>query len=221
VAYAFGIELPYSLLVPVAHLRLLGVVDSGVQARMLGMIGLMYVVKTAGLVALLVHMLRPIEHLRRYAVAHPLRSGAGVEELGGGAAPPEELILAAANAAYDTPLSFATVWAVSWALLYLPVTVALYYIAPDQRPLDVQRGVALALFALALFAAALPLAYSILGRLLSPAAGVISLIARERGLSVPGKGYSLAVRLGILGACRAFAPTSWMAAMVLGETASE
>ncbi|WP_433933055.1 ATP-binding protein [Sorangium cellulosum] len=219
VAYAFGIELPYSLLVPVAHLRLLGVVDSHVQARMLGLIGLLYIVKTAGLIALLVHMLRPIERLRRYAVGHPLRSGGAFEETGGGAAPPEDLILAAANAAYDTPLSFATVWSVSWALLYLPVTVAFYFIAPDQAPIGVQRGIALALFALALFAAALPLAYSILGRLLSPAAGVISLLARERGLSVPGKGYSLAVRLVILGACLAIAPTSWMAAMVLGETA--
>ncbi|WP_437781412.1 HAMP domain-containing sensor histidine kinase [Sorangium sp. So ce1097] len=217
-AYAFGIELPYSLLVPVAHLRLLGVVDSRVQARMLGLIGLLYVVKTVGLIALLVHMLRPIERLRRHAVGHPLRGGAGLEEPGG-AAPPEELILEAANAAYDTPLSFATIWAVSWALLYLPVTVAYYVIAPGQVPLGLQRGIALGLFALALFAAALPLAYSILGRLLSPAAGVISLLARERGLSVPGKGYSLAVRLVILGACLAIAPTSWMAAMVLGETA--
>lgn len=220
VAYAFGIELPYSLLVPVAHLRLLGVVDSAVQARLLGLIGLMYLVKTGGLIALLVHMLRPIERLRQYAVAHRLQSGVSVEDTSsGGAAPPEEVVLAAANAAYDTPLAFATVWAVSWGLLYLPVTAALYFIAPDQSPLGVQRGVALALFALALFAAALPLAYSILGRLLAPAAGVISLIARERGLSMPGKGYSLAVRLVILGACLAIAPTSWMAAMVLGETA--
>ncbi|AUX20043.1 histidine kinase [Sorangium cellulosum] len=219
-AYAFGIELPYSLLVPVAHLRLLGVVDSAVQARMLGLIGLMYLVKTAGLVALLVHMLRPIERLRRYAVGHPVPGGAGPGEAeSGGPAPPESLILAAANAAYDTPLAFATVWAVSWALLYLPVTAALYVIEPSHAPLGVQRVVALVLFAVALFAAALPLAYSILGRLLSPAAGVISLIARERGLAVPGKGYSLAVRLVILGACLAIAPTSWMAAMVLGETA--
>ncbi|WP_234023348.1 ATP-binding protein [Sorangium cellulosum] len=220
VAYAFGIELPYSLLVPVAHLRLLGVSDSAVQARMLGLIGLAYLVKTAGLIALLVYMLRPIERLRRYAVGRAFRGGSGADEpASGGAAPPESLILSAADAAYDTPLAFATVWAVSWALLYLPITAAFYVIAPGQGPLGVQRAIALVLFSIALFAAALPLAYSILGRLLSPAAGAISLIARERGLAVPGKGYSLAVRLVILGVCLAIAPTSWMAAMVLGETA--
>lgn len=220
VAYAFGIELPYSLLVPVAHLRLLGVVDSGVQARLLALTGLLYVLKTAGLIVLLVRMLRPIEKLRQFGGGHRLRGLSEPDAKGDGVGtPPEELILAAANAAYDTPLSFATIWATCWALLYLPVTAALFHIAPETAPLGVQRVVALALFSIALFAAALPLAYSILGRLLSPAAGVISLVARERGLAIPGKGYSLAVRLVILGVCLAIAPTSWMAAMVLSETA--
>lgn len=241
VAYAFGIELPYSLLVPVAHVLLLDVKPAD-QARILELAGLMYLLKTTFLVALLVRMLRPIERLRRCGDGFRRRgdaTGAGrasgtslasrpslasspslasdSSDADSGAALSERLIVDAANAAYDTPLTFATVWAVSWALLYLPVTAAQWYGEPSLLGLTMQRGVSLALFSLALFAAALPLAYSILGRLLSPAAGVISLIARERGLAIPGRGYSLAVRLVILGVCLAIAPTSWMAAMVLAR----
>jgi two-component system, OmpR family, sensor histidine kinase VicK len=217
VAYAFGIELPYSLLVPVALLLLLDVPPAD-QARVLALAGALYLLKTTLLVSLLVRMLRPIEALRRCGGGFRPRGaavGADARDADSGGLPSEQLILDAAKAAYETPLAFATVWALAWGLLYLPVTAAQWLLTPV--PLGARRFVALALFALALFAAALPLAYSILGRLLSPAAGVISLIARERGLAIPGTGYSLAVRLVILGVCLAFAPTSWMAAMVLAR----
>jgi two-component system, OmpR family, sensor histidine kinase VicK len=220
VAYAFGIELPYSLLVPVAHLLLLDIGRPADQALVLGLTGATYLVKTALLVALLVRMLRPIERLRHAGKARPRDELAELRDRDSGALASEQLVLEAANAAYDTPLAFAGVWAVSWALFYVVITAALHVIAPDLMDLTLDRGLALGLFSLALFAAALPLAYSILGRLLSPAAGLISLVARERGLAVPGKGYSLAVRLVVLGVCLAIAPTSWMAAMVLGAPAT-
>lgn len=204
VAYAFGIELPFSLLVPVAYLRLFGIAEPAAQGRVLAAIGALYLTKTALLVALLVRMLRPIERLRQNA--------------GPGSSPvAPALILEAGKAAYETPLAFAVVWSISWALLYAPVTAALPTLAPGIGPLGVHHLIAVVLFSIACFAAALPLAYSILGRLLSPAAGVISLAARERGLTVPGRSFSLAVRLVLLGVCLAVAPTSWMAGMVLAE----
>lgn len=201
-SYAFGIELPFSLLVPVAYLRLFGIAEPTAQSRVLAALGGLYTLKTALLVALLVRMLRPIERLRRQA---------GPDS----AQVPQALILQAGKAAYETPLAFASVWALSWALLQVPITAALPALAPALEPLHGHQLVAVALFSLACFAAALPLAYSILGRLLSPAAGVISLAARERGLVVPGRSFSLAARLVLLCICLAVAPTSWMAGMVL------
>jgi PAS domain S-box-containing protein len=215
VAYAFGIELPYSLLVPVAYLRLFSVSEPGAQARVLAVIGALYALKTSLLIALLVRMLRPIERLRREARA---RADNPPSSRGGGAAwPPAPLIVEAGKAAYETPLAFSGVWALSWALLYAPVTAVLPALAPGRSLPSGRHLVAVVLFSVACFAAALPLAYSILGRLLSPTAGVISLLARERGVAVPGRSFSLAVRLVLLAVCLAVAPTSWMAGMVLAS----
>jgi signal transduction histidine kinase len=225
VAYAFGIELPYSLLVPVAYLRLLDIAERAEQTRMLGLIGALYLLKTGILIALLVRMLRPIERLRGFGAgvrlaARSARRSSGVpdtDEARTAPAPPGSLVLDAGKAAYETPLAFATIWALTWILFYLPVTAALPHLTTGASPVGGRVIAAVLLFSLACFAAALPLAYSILGRLLSPAAGLISLIARERGLEVPGRAHSLAVRMVILGVCLAVAPISWMAAMVLAE----
>ncbi|MCC6557831.1 MAG: PAS domain-containing protein [Polyangiaceae bacterium] len=199
-AYAFGIELPFSLLVPVAYLRLFHIGDPLVQKRVLAAIFAVYLIKTGLLVALLARMLRPIERLRRDP-----------------GPPSAALVLEAGRAAYDAPLGFSAAWATSWALLFAPVTAALPWLAPGLSAVDLRRVVATALFSVACFAAALPLAYGILGRLLSPAAGLISLVARERGLEIPGRMSSLAGRLVVLGVCLAVAPTSWMVGMVLAE----
>lgn len=218
VAYAFGIELPYSLLVPIAYLRLLNIMDGPAQTRVLSLIGLLYLAKTGLLITLLLRMLRPIDRLRGYGAS---TSSSGKVDAGGRAsspsAPPAALILEAGRAAYETPLAFSGIWASSWALFYLPVTAALPVLVPALDTTAPRLTASVLLFSLALFAAALPLAYSILGRLLSPAAGLISLAARERGLSVPGRGFSLAMRLVVLGVCLAVAPTSWLSAMVLVE----
>ncbi|WP_231511722.1 HAMP domain-containing sensor histidine kinase [Chondromyces apiculatus] len=231
VAYAFGIELPFSLLVPVAYLRLLDIGDPVEQSRVLMAVGALYLLKSVTLIVLLMRMLGPIERLRGFdaGLTWSARadgvSGGGVGSAGGAERPagpyassaPSSLILDAGRAAYETPLTFSLLWAMSWALFYAPVTAALPRLAPSLPPTGTQVLVGLVLFSIALFAAAMPLAYSILGRLLSPAAGHISLVARERGLSVPGRSFSLAARLVLLSVCLAVAPTSWMIAMVLME----
>jgi len=213
VAYAFGIELPFSLLVPVAYLRLLNISEAAEQTRVLGVIGLLYLVKTSILIALLLRMLAPIERLRAFGGISA--SGRSFDSGRMQGVPPAELVEEAGQAAYETPLAFATVWATTWVLFYVPVTAVLPLLSPGREHAGPRLVAAVLLFSLATFAAALPLAYSILGRMLSPAAGLISLIARERGLTIPGPNHSLAVRMVVLGVCLAVAPTSWMFAMVL------
>ncbi|AKT37452.1 histidine kinase [Chondromyces crocatus] len=219
VAYAFGIELPFSLLVPVAYLRLLNIDDLVEQTRVLTLIGALHLLKTGALIAVLMRMLRPIDRLRSFGAGMPTSrsDAAGRSSSEPGSIPPSSLILNAGRAAYETPLAFGVLWAVSWALFYFPVTAALPMLAPSQGVAGPRLMAALLLFSLALFAAAMPLGYSILGRLLSPAAGLISLAARERDLAVPGRSFSVAARLVLLGVCLAVAPTSWMVAMVLME----
>src|SRR5256885_17256595 len=109
-----------------------------------------------------------------------------------------DLAKRAARAAYDTPLAFAIVWATSWLVFYVPVTALLRSRFASRIPLTARAGEATLLFGISCFSAALPLAYSLLTRLLGPVAGRISLAARERGLLIPGRHVSLRVRLVVL-----------------------
>jgi two-component system sensor histidine kinase VicK len=201
IAYGTGIELPYALLVAIAYLRLLSIEEARDRRLVLALVGTIHVVKTGLVISLLVRMLRPIEEWQ-----------AAMRERGG---PSDEVVRRAGRAAYETPLRFAVTWAVLWAFAYLPVTALLQIISPKTVAPGPQAMIATGLLSIACFAASLPLAYSIVAKLLLPVSGRISLVARERGVELGGRSFSLVSRLVFLTLFLAVAPTSLMAALVL------
>ncbi|MFL5451924.1 MAG: ATP-binding protein [Myxococcales bacterium] len=190
---AFGVELVFACAIPAAYLHLLDIDDAGDRLLVLAMVAALYVLRTAGLVAWLRSLLRPIE---RWIQAE---SSADAETTS-----------RAARAAYDTPLKFTLVWATTWLVFYLPVTALLEGMFAERIPLTHRAGGATVLFGIACFSAALPLAYSLLTRLLGPVAGRISLAARQRGVPLPGRHVSLRVRLIVLTLSLIAAPTVWL-----------
>ncbi|MFL5374716.1 MAG: hypothetical protein ACJ78T_12055, partial [Myxococcales bacterium] len=142
---AFGVELAFACAIPAAYLHLLDIDDGGDRLLVLAMVAALYVLRTAGLVAWLRSLLRPIE---RWIQAE---SSADAETTS-----------RAARAAYDTPLTFTLVWATTWLVFYLPVTVLLQSMFAERIPLTHRAGGATVLFGIACFSAALPLAYSLL-----------------------------------------------------------
>jgi len=192
-AIAFGVELAFACVIPVAYLHLFDIEEAGDRATVIGMAAALYVLRTAGLVTWLAYLLRPIARWQ----ADPAGVDSGVT-------------LRAARAAYDTPLVFSIAWAATWLVFYLPVTAILQSRFADRIPLTPRAGAATILFGISCFSAALPLAYSLLTRLLGPVAGRISLAARERGVALPGRRVSLRVRLVVLSLSLIAAPTVWL-----------
>ncbi|HET7786861.1 MAG TPA: ATP-binding protein [Myxococcales bacterium] len=193
--FSFGVELAFACAIPVAYLRLFDIEDGGDRAIVLGMVAALYLARTGALAAYLARLLRPIE---RWMGASPEeRRDAG-------------LTARAAGAAYDVPLVFSVVWAVTWLLFYLPVTALLRSQFAERIPLTGRAPAATILFGVACFSAALPLAYSLLTRLLGPIAGRLSLAARELGVALPGRRVSLRIRLVILSLSLIAAPTVWL-----------
>jgi signal transduction histidine kinase len=195
-AIAFGVEFVFALAIPVAYLHLFDIERGEDRAPVLAIIGALYLVRTAALVGYLASLLRPIE---RWLVANDSSSQ-----------PVADLTRGAARAAYDTPLLFPLVWAISWLLFYLPVTAFLRVLFADRIPLSARAGEATVLFGVSCFAAALPLSYALLSWLLGPIAGRISLSARERNLPLPGRRLSVRARLVVLSLSLITAPTAWM-----------
>ena len=190
---AFGVELAFACAIPIAYLHLFDIDEGGDRAVVIGMAAALYVVRTAGLITWLALLLRPIDRWLK----QPDAAGA-------------QLTLGAARAAYDTPLAFSIVWATTWLVFYWPVTAILQSRFADRIPLTPRAGAATILFGISCFSAALPLAYSLLTRLLGPVAGRISLAARERGVALPGRRVSLRVRLVVLALSLIAAPTVWL-----------
>src|SRR5437868_1966715 len=190
---AFGVELAFACAIPIAYLHLFDIDEGGDRAVVIGMAAALYVVRTAGLITWLALLLRPIDRWLK----QPDAAGA-------------QLTLGAARAAYDTPLAFSIVWATTWLVFYWPVTAILQSRFADRIPLTPRAGAATILFGISCFSAALPLAYSLLTRLLGPVAGRISLAARERGVALPGRRVSLRVRLVVLSLSLIAAPTVWL-----------
>jgi signal transduction histidine kinase len=190
---AFGVELAFACAIPVAYLHLFDIEEGSDRAIVIRIVAVLYLARTLALVTLLALLLRPIERW----IARPDTSD-------------KEVTLRAARAAYDTPLVFSIVWAATWLVFYLPVTSLLRSRFADRIPLAPLAGQAMILFGISCFSAALPLAYSLLTRLLGPVAGRISLAARERGVPLPGRRVSLRVRLVILSLSLIAAPTVWL-----------
>jgi signal transduction histidine kinase len=190
---AFGVELAFACAIPVAYLHLFDIEEGSDRAIVIGIVAALYLARTAALVTWLAFLLRPIERW----ISHPDTSD-------------REVTFRAARAAYDTPLVFSIVWATTWLVFYLPVTPLLRSFFAERIPLTPRSGAATILFGISCFSAALPLAYSLLTRLLGPAAGRISLAARDRGVSLPGLRVSLRARLVILVLSLIAAPTVWL-----------
>src|SRR4051794_7667707 len=155
---AFGVELAFACAIPAAYLHLFDIDDPGDRLLVLAMVAALYVLRTAGLVAWLASLLRPID---RWIRAEPSADA--------------ETTRRAARAAYDTPLGFTLVWATTWFVFYLPIPALLRSTFADRIPLTHRAGWATVLFGISCFSAAMPLAYSLLTRLLGPVAGRISL----------------------------------------------
>jgi two-component system sensor histidine kinase VicK len=206
VALALGVEFPYAVLVPIAYLQMAGIADPGQRRQVIAFLGVLHLFKTVFLASWLVHLLRPIERWH--------------STLKAGRDPNKEVLCAAGLAAYQTPITFAVVWALSWGAMYILLTplslqLTTASLARAEHPL-----LATLLFSYACMAAALPLAHGILGWVLAPVAARISLQARERGVALPGRTTFFAQRLIVLAVCLATAPTSWMVALTLARVAS-
>src|SRR5947208_8869294 len=91
-AIAFGVELIFAVAIPVAYLHLFAIERGEDRRPVLAIVGALYVVRTAGLIAYLAWLLRPIE---RWLTAS-----------GSSSQPAADLTRSAARAAYDTPLLF-------------------------------------------------------------------------------------------------------------------
>lgn len=194
-AIAFGVELVFSVAIAAAYVHLFDVQLPEDRAAVLVMVGVLYLVKTGALVGYLAWLLRPIE---RWLAAS-------------GTSPPVgEVTRRAARAAYDTPLLFALIWATSWFFLYFPVTAVLRGLFADRIPLSARAVEATVLFGFSCFAAALPLSYALLGWLLGPISGRISLSASQSDLPLPGRRLSVRARLVVLSLSLIAAPTAWM-----------
>jgi len=192
---SFGVELAFACALPIAYLRLFDIDDRGDRALVLAIVAVVYALRTSALAAYLAWLLRPIE--RWMSASRQARRDA-------------ELTERAARAAYDSPLAFSVVWATTWLLYYLPVTAILRSRFAERIPLTGRAFTATLLFGIACFSAALPLSYSLLTRLVGPVAGRISMAARERGATLPGRRVSLRVRLVVLSLSLIAAPTVWL-----------
>src|SRR5947209_8785464 len=94
---AFGVELAFALAIPVAYRHLFQIAGREDWRTVIAMVVALYLVRTAGLVAYLFSLLRPVD---RWMAASRSASPAGAE-----------LTQKAARAAYDSPLVFSLVWA--------------------------------------------------------------------------------------------------------------
>jgi signal transduction histidine kinase len=217
-AWCVGAELPYAFLIAITFLRVVAIQRPADLWTAIGLIAIVHVLKASALVALCAKFCRPIERWRAPAAGptapRPATAGSAPPAFGGSAPGPRsvELLRRAGQAAYEAPLRLAACWSVLWLLAYLPVAAVLGARSGPLSPLS-----AIWLFSLGLFCAALPLAYGIIAQLLLPVSGRISNEAREQGVAVPGRAFSLRARLVILALCLAAAPTSWMASLLILE----
>src|SRR5207245_11244363 len=111
---AFGVQLIFGVAIPVAYLRLFNIERGEDRTPVLAIRAALYLVRTAALVGCLAWLLRPIERWLADS------------------SPSADLTRRAARAAYDTPLLFPIVWATTWLLFYLPVTLSLQRWFSDQ-----------------------------------------------------------------------------------------
>ena len=198
VGVCFAFDLPFSLVVPLVFVRMLGIA----QPTDLSIVLLTLLPLTLGkevlLFVVLAWLLRPIESWRR---SHPAGDADGA------------LLRRACVAAYRLPRRFCLQFAVAWGISYFALTLMLRFPIPDLIPLAPRALIAGGLFSLACATAAAPLTYGVLGWLLAPTVAELSLAARERGVMIAERDVSLRARLVVLGICLSLAPTAWMAGM--------
>lgn len=192
------VDLPFTLLVPLVYVRMLGIAQPTDLSLVLLALLPLALAKEVLLLVALPWLLRPIARWRR-----SLPDG----DVDG------RLLKRACRVAYTAPRRFGVAFALAWGGIYFALTVMLRYPIPDLIPLAPRAMIAGGLFALSCFAAALPLTFGVLGGLLAPTVAELSLAAREHGVVIEGRDLTLRTRLVILGVCLTLAPTAWMAGM--------
>ncbi len=196
VLVAFGVELPFAVIAPVAYIRLIELKQQVPIDQMVAVALLLQLLKNVVLIALMHRMLHPV---RRWLEARD-----GVEETA-------ERVLSAIRAVHRFPVRFALWWASAWALYSLTLAFLLQFVPGVE--IGRRETVTALLSSVSVFFAAFPLSGAMLTFLLGPVAGELSIAGRRLGVRATQRATSLRTVLLVISSFLVLAPTSWMATM--------
>jgi signal transduction histidine kinase/DNA-binding response OmpR family regulator len=185
-----GIDLFLKVVSCFAYLEPLALEDPAQRRLVIELFAGISAALTLGWGVALVVMLRPIERWRA-----------------AGATASDPIIARAGAAAYATPLRFAWIWGGQWILVFVPLTLVLIRVLPGAIPGGTIWGSLLG--AMGSVLAELALSFSLARRLLGPTAGEISIVARERHVTVRAPVTSLRRDTRMIIVCLASAPALW------------
>ncbi len=187
-----GLDTLFKSLITFSFLTLIGVSDPGDRSFVLLLLAALNLPATGLWLVVLLRLLGPIERWRRAP------------------APAPDVIRQAGEAAYRAPLWFAGTWTLHWLLLFAPVIPLLLHVFPDRVTLA-PYALGGALLALVTFVfGGWSFSFTVLGWLLAPAAGQISLAARAQRVPIRTRGLSVSQRLVAVALCMGLTPTAWI-----------
>jgi signal transduction histidine kinase/FixJ family two-component response regulator/HPt (histidine-containing phosphotransfer) domain-containing protein len=192
------VDVLFKLQVAFSFLTVLGVERVADRRFTLGLIAALDAPLTVLWMLWLLWILHPVERWQAAALASA-ETDAGVDR--------------AVEAVYRAPIRFALAWALNWLLVFGPVAPLLLYAWPDRVAVSPHALVGSSFALTSLMLRAWALAFVLLGWLLGPIAGRISLAARERGVPIRVKGLSVFHTLLVVTSCLALAPTIGMASI--------
>ncbi|MHB8875927.1 MAG: sensor histidine kinase [Myxococcaceae bacterium] len=196
----FGVDALFSVLTSAAYLQLLGLDGARERRLVLALLVPPMALKAALLPLLLRSMLRPLDRWRLATTSSPDF---------------DAVLRLAGEAAYRAPLRFSIVWPLVWVSVFPPVTAALLWLFPSRVPLSPHAMLATVPFALACLTGALGLGFSLIGWLLGPSTGELSLTLRERGFAIRATRLNLHTRLLVLVLCLGLGPTTFFTSLAL------
>jgi signal transduction histidine kinase/DNA-binding NarL/FixJ family response regulator len=192
------VDVLFKLQVAFSFLTVLGVERAADRRFTLELIAALDVPVTVLWMLWLLRILRPVERWQVASLAS-VETDVGVER--------------AVEAVYRAPIRFALGWTLHWVLVFGPVAPLLLYTWPGRASISPHALVGSSFALTSLVLRAWALSFVLLGWLLAPIAGRISLAARERGLAIRVKGLSVFHTLLVVTSCLALAPTVGMASI--------
>ena len=194
----FFIDLPFSVLVLLAYLHLLGPGPMELTGPGVLAVVAVYLVKTTLWLGGLLVLLAPLRRWVSLSTTTERQASFTVE---------------AGTVLYDLPRKFSLLFGLSWAVPFLIFGGWLMVSAGHTIPFRPGHMTVTLLFSLAVFGAGLLNQYFFLTWMLAPFAEQVSLEARRRSLEIPWRTSRLRVRLVILALLLALSPALWVSAL--------